>query len=202
MKKLILVALLLLSSVVTSQATTITFDSLEQAGSGYQFMPTYSENGFQLTSGNFGSAQQGNSDWYLGSASLFNNSGNGVTTLTKIGGGTFDFDSVDLAPVSKYYGSGAAVSFIGKLHDGGTVTASYTLNDSYSFQTFVLSGFDKLDSVTWEQTYNYHQFDNLVLDQSAPVPEPGTMALLSIGMVGLAIYGKRRKNNKAQHINS
>lgn len=30
----------------------------------------------------------------------------------------------------------------------------------------------------------------------APVPEPGTMMLLGIGIAGLAIYGKRRKNNR------
>jgi len=30
----------------------------------------------------------------------------------------------------------------------------------------------------------------------APVPEPGTLALLGIGMVGIAIYGKRRQNSK------
>lgn len=32
---------------------------------------------------------------------------------------------------------------------------------------------------------------------SAPVPEPGTMMLLSFGMLGLAIYGKRRLNKEA-----
>jgi hypothetical protein len=31
----------------------------------------------------------------------------------------------------------------------------------------------------------------------APVPEPGTMMLLGIGMVGLAIFGKRRMNKEA-----
>jgi len=30
----------------------------------------------------------------------------------------------------------------------------------------------------------------------APVPEPGTMMMFGLGIAGLAIYGKRRKNNK------
>ncbi len=36
--------------------------------------------------------------------------------------------------------------------------------------------------------------DNLIGQGAAPVPEPGTMVLLGFGMVGLAIYGKRRMN--------
>ena len=32
---------------------------------------------------------------------------------------------------------------------------------------------------------------------TAPVPEPGTIALLGLGMAGLAIFGKRRMNKEA-----
>lgn len=46
---------------------------------------------------------------------------------------------------------------------------------------------------------NFLYLDEAVLclnydNNSAPVPEPGTMVLFGIGMAGLAIYSKRRRN--------
>lgn len=37
----------------------------------------------------------------------------------------------------------------------------------------------------------------VVGDGAAPVPEPGTMMLLGLGMAGLAVFGKRRMNKEA-----
>jgi hypothetical protein len=199
MKKLLLSAAIAALSAfsMTASATTITFNALEQAGNGYQFMPSYSESGFTFTSpgSNFGSAQQGNAGWYLGSASLFDNLARGIM-LSKNDGGTFSFTSIDLAPVSTSWGSGATVSFIGNIHGGGTISSSYTLNSSFAFQTFSLSGFNNLDSVTWTQASPYHQFDNVVLDGS-PVPEPATYVMLLTGLGLIGFTARRRKQATA-----
>ena len=189
-------AVLLFLFATSVGATTITFDPLELPGSGFQTLHSYSESGYTFissrnTSSDFAAAQQGNAAWYYGSASLFNNAGNAITTLTKDDNGVFDFISVDLAPVSKGLPKGATVEFTGQLHDGGNVTESFTVS-TYSLQTFTFSAFDKLDSVSWAQINPFHTFDNLVLDSTSNIPEPSSLAMLGLGLAGLATTRRKK----------
>lgn len=57
------------------------------------------------------------------------------------------------------------------------------------------SGFDNLDSVTWIQSSPFHQFDNIALDESA-VPEPGSLALLGLGLAGCAVVRRKAAESK------
>ena len=176
-------------------ATTITFNALEQAGGGFiDSGAAYTENGFQLSGGDLVTAQQNNVEWYFGSASMFQNVPNGTTTLTAIGGGPFSLNSIDLAPVSTVYPSGASVTFTGNIHGGGTITETFIAPTTYTFATYDFTGFANLDSVTWTQAFPYTQADNLVVDA---VPEPASLMLVGTGVLTFVARRRRRKSTSA-----
>jgi hypothetical protein len=183
-----------LFSAMSAQATVIDFQSLEHVDSGNVSHGTsYSEDGFtvalagaQLFELNtFGTLEAR----YTGSTAMFNNNADGVISLTKIGGGTFNLFSIDLAELDGSFP--ATVTFT---DNDGDVIAFALDGIAFGAQTFSFdSRFLGITSVSWAQTAAFHQFDNICIDERscaiASVPEPGTLALL--GIAGLAAWRRR-----------
>ena len=169
---------------------------------------TYTESGFQLLfGGGAGYAYwcSGNAA-YAGSGAMFNNAiNNSLTTLSRIGGGTFTLSSIDLANLFTP-GSAGSVVFTGDLQGGGTVTAAEIwlgaeVAPTFSSDQFGSAWTNLLDvRFTEPATEPQFQFDNIVLNNvvATVTPEPATMSMMAMGLVGIAGVGLRRRQSHAR----
>lgn len=195
MKRIYLLFTTLLAILTTASvhATIIDFESLVSPTT--TTMPSYSEDGFDFTSGTAGSttfAAWGTTDInFAGSTALFNNFINETTSLTAAGGGAFSLDSIDLSEVynqSSY--NATSVVFDAVLAGGGSASFTADLDLSFGFETFNFGGlFSNVVSVSWNQTPDFHQFDNLNINT---VPEPSLFALLSLGLFGIGVARRKK----------
>ncbi len=194
MKKLLVAGMAALS-MVSAGAETITYDDLERSGTSLQEVDMFNEDYF-FTEGRLLSAEHEH-ELYAGSASIFAIQGDAVF-FYKQDLSAFTINSIDLAPLFRTQASKGQLTFYGMFQDGGTIEQTFDLNNTYTFTTYHFRGFSNLLQVYWIQDYDYvHQFDNIVVDEAAQIPEPGSLALLGLGILGLA--AARRKSNPARH---
>jgi hypothetical protein len=178
---------LLLTSVNTGFAdtTVLDFNTLAHDNDEYTYHnQLYIEDGFTLDANHiFGFANWGAlSEHYIGSPSLINDAGPGLTSLKKSDNGLFNVHSIDLAGLLNMLQ--VQVTFIGTRADSSVITQTFSGPSALTNYTF--SGFTELNKMEWlqdNQALGLHQFDNIVL---SAVPEPNMALLLSGGLIGLA----------------
>lgn len=184
-----------------AQATVINFDSVV----GFQTLPSpYNEAGFQFVN----SSDSSGAILFWGQGNMYNADPNGntfshnyagtTTTLTRVGGGTFTFNSIDLADVYNDQGSGAGqggnIQFDFLFADASTSSSTVSIDGLPGFQTFDF-GLTDLTQVSWTPLTTYGpwlQLDNVRVDETGnPVPEPASLSLVALALSALAVRRKR-----------
>ncbi|MDD2898777.1 MAG: PEP-CTERM sorting domain-containing protein [Desulfuromonadaceae bacterium] len=131
------------------------------------------------------------------------NWGNGTFDLVKLTDSSLVQDTEYGAQYNKasnpwLYVSGGSVISTGSFNTYGKVSKDDTgfsgwgTDNRHFVATFDISPIDLSNGALFHNTMQCGN-DNLI-GQSAPVPEPGSMVLLGLGVFSLAVYGKRRIN--------
>ena len=200
MSKLIrtsMVVLSLLGLPLTASAVVIDFDSIDNT-SGNRFSgSSLNTDGFNFSnSRGYGSAIL---HWYRGSsynadsdgATYSHNYSGTVTTVTKIGGGSFDLASLDIGNVYNSRPYSQRFSFWATVAGGGSYNMSFISDSLAGLQTVMLN-WSNLTSFSFrESSGSWLQADNFVIDENVSVPEPSTLALLTLGLLGLGVARRR-----------
>ncbi len=203
------------AAVVTAgpaMATTIDFNGV--SSSGNPILTTLTTQGFVFTSGHFHTVDDTGICSFGGCVA-----GDGIylavdgptlgfpIVMTKDGGGTFSLDSADLAQMWNDDAAAAAGGFPNAADiemtgsNGDTVTLS---GASHSFQTLAAGGLlDNVTSVTFEgfgplgEADWSFALDNIVVEAATtrtPTPEPATLAILSVGLLGFGLARRRTRS--------
>ena len=148
------------------------------------------------------------------SAALINANSRSIVTMSRVGGAPFTLTSffaggrtgefnADL-PVT-FYTPATGIDILGTLFGGGTVSTSIFLDAlaPYAWSQFFLPGtFTNLQSVRFSAVGNGSTpeflIDDIVVDAVVVTPEPGSLALVATGLIGVLGVARRRRTSAAE----
>lgn len=193
--RLLAAAALALSSL-TASAATLTFGNADVDKLNTQGVRTEAGFQYQATTGAGWELQTVYAQGGAALTTFFNGEGSAVgdrVEFSKVGGGVFSFDSIDYRTIQSSDGdnvtitgflNNAVVSFIGL----GPGTTTFLTAAGFA------GAIDMLRIEVSTTGNNAMLFDNLVLGdvRQQPLPIPGSLALVALGLAGLAVAKRRR----------